>query len=175
MAEFQPAFDNTMDFEDPARHGKVTHDAGGRTRFGIANKFHPDLPEEFFTGPVKAALAEAEELMESEYWELMHLAAVEDQNVANKLFDMAVNMGTHQAGIYAQRACNAALQRDGVLALLVEDGKIGPMTLNMINALPAPYYIDLLKQFSESHYRHIAANHPDQAGNLNGWLKRAEA
>jgi hypothetical protein len=50
MADFKPAFLFTLQHEDSTRSGKVTIDAGGRTRFGIAEKFHPDLPEEFFTG-----------------------------------------------------------------------------------------------------------------------------
>jgi hypothetical protein len=50
MASFSPAFDFVMNDEDPHRKGKVTEDAGGQTRFGIAQKFHPELPEDFFTG-----------------------------------------------------------------------------------------------------------------------------
>lgn len=169
MAEFKPAFDRTMDFEDRHRTGKVTEDAGGRTRFGIAQKFHPDLPEEFFTGSIKQALADAEEMEEREYWNVMHLGEIESQDVANKLFDMAVNMGTHQAGIYAQRACNS--QNAG----LVEDGKLGPKSLAAINAIEPHAFYRLLCEFSEWHYRHIAANNPSQAGNLAGWLTRAEA
>jgi len=50
MADFKTAFLFTLQHEDSTRSGKVTVDAGGRTRFGIAEKFHPDLSEEFFTG-----------------------------------------------------------------------------------------------------------------------------
>lgn len=115
MADFKTAFLFTLQHEDSTYTGKVTVDAGGRTRFGIAEKFHPDLPEEFFTGPTEDALAEAEKIEESEYWGRMRLAEIENQNVANKLFDMGVNMGVRQAGVYAQRA-----------ARVVEDGVIGP-------------------------------------------------
>src|SRR5215831_10933204 len=101
MADFKTAFLFTLQHEDAARSGKVTIDAGGRTRFGIAEKFHPDLPEEFFTGPAEDALAEAEKIEEREYWDVMRLAEVENQNLANKLFDMGVNMGARQAAFYA--------------------------------------------------------------------------
>src|ERR1700757_2466650 len=120
MADFKTAFLLTLQHEDSTRSGKVTVDSGGRTRFGIAEKFHPDLPEEFFTEPAEDALAEAEKIEEREYWDAMRLAEVENQNVANKLFDMAVNMGVRQAAIYAQRAANAV--SDGRVA---EDGVIG--------------------------------------------------
>jgi len=112
MSTFAPAFDFVMNHEDPHRTGKVTEDAGGRTRFGIAQKFHPELPEEFFTGPAEDALKRAEEIMRRDYWQSMRLDEINNQNVANKLFDMAVNMGVHQAGVYAQRAVKWLLRND---------------------------------------------------------------
>ena len=124
MADFKTAFLFTLQHEDSTRSGKVTVDAGGRTRFGIAEKFHPDLPEEFFTGPAEDALAEAEKIEEREYWDTMRLAEVENQNVANKLFDMGVNMGVRQAAVYAQRAVNSQLQQSHVQQL-TEDGISG--------------------------------------------------
>jgi lysozyme family protein len=169
MADFKPAFLFTLQHEDSTRSGKVTVDAGGRTRFGIAEKFHSGLPEEFFTGPAENALAEAEKIEEREYWETLRLGEVEDQNVANKLFDMGVDMGVRQGAVYAQRAVNSQGRQ------LTEDGKIGPKTLAAINAIDPQIFYGLLCQFSAWHYRHIATNNPAQAVNLQGWLKRAEA
>jgi lysozyme family protein len=169
MADFKTAFLFTLQHEDSTRSGKVTVDAGGRTRFGIAEKFHPDLPEEFFTRPAEDALAEAEKIEEREYWNAMRLAEVENQNVANKLFDMSVNMGLRQAAVYAQRAANSQGQQ------LTEDGVIGSRTLAAINAIDPQTFYGLLCQFSAAHYRHIATNNPCQAVNLAGWLKRASA
>ena len=172
MADFKPAFAFVLQHEDSTRSGKVTVDAGGRTRFGIAEKFHPDLPEEFFTGPAEDALAEAEKIEEREYWDAMRLGEVENQNVANKLFDMGVNMGVRQAAFYAQRAANALVAVDVRLA---EDSVIGPRTLAAINAGDPIVYYQLLCQFSAAFYRHVAAVNPAQAVNLAGWMKRAEA
>lgn len=163
--------------EDPTRSGKVTVDAGGRTRFGIAARYHPDLPEDFFTGPAEEALEQTEKIEEREYWDAMRLGEVEDQNVANKLFDMAVNMGVHQASVYAQRGANYLAGRDaGATAeRLVEDGKIGARTLEKINAADPREFHQVLCELSAAHYRHIAAVNPEQAVNLRGWLKRADA
>jgi lysozyme family protein len=170
MADFKPAFAFVLRHEDPSRSGKVTEDAGGRTRFGIAGRFHPELPEEFFTGPAEEALAEGEKLEQQDYWQPMRLSEVKDQTVANKLFDMAVNMGERQAAIYAQRAANFLLSRG-----LAEDGSIGEKTLAAINEADPGEYRRVLCELSEEHYRHIAAVHPAQAVNLQGWLKRARA
>lgn len=164
MADFKPAFLFTLQHEDSTSSGNVTMDAGGRTRFGIAEKFHPDLPEEFFTGPAEDALAETEKIEEREYWDAMRLTEVESQNAANKLFDMAVNMGVRQASIYAQRA-----------ARVFEDGVIGTKTLAAINAANPIAYYQALCELSAAHYRHVAAVNPAQAVNLAGWLKRASA
>jgi lysozyme family protein len=178
MAEFKPAFDFVMAHEDPHRTGKVTEDAGGRTRFGIAQKFHPELPEAFFTGPAEDALKQAEEIMRGDYWRPMRLDEINNQNVANKLFDMAVNMGVHQAGVYAQRAANGIIQARGAQppsAALVEDGVIGEKSLAAVNALDPIAYYQLLCDFCRQHYIHVASNNPAQAANLQGWLKRAAA
>jgi lysozyme family protein len=172
MADFKPAFAFVLQHEDSTCSGKVTVDAGGRTRFRIAEKFHPDLPEEFFSGPAEDALAEAETIEQREYWEAMRLGKVENQKVANKLFDMSVNMGVRQASIYAQRAMNALVAVD---ARVAEDGVIGPKTLAAINAADPISYYQLLREFSAAYYRHVAAVNPAQAVNLAGWLKRAEA
>jgi len=171
MADFKAAFGFVLQHEDSTRSGKVTIDAGGRTRFGIAEKFHSDLPEEFFTGSAEEALAEAEKIEEREYWDVMRLVEVEDQNVANKLFDMGVNMGVLQAAVYAQRAANALAAAD---ARLAEDGVIGPRPLAAINAAGPMAYYQLLRQLSAAYYRHVAAVNPAQAVNLAGWMKRAE-
>jgi lysozyme family protein len=171
MADFKPAFEFVLQHEDATRSGKVTTDAGGRTRFGIAEKFHPDLPENFFDGSAEEALAEAEKIEEQEYWAPMRLAEVEDQNVAGKLLDMAVNMGVRQAAVYAQRALNGL----GAGPRLAEDGVIGEKTLAAINAARPIQFYHLLCELSTGHYRHVAAMNPAQAVNLAGWLKRAEA
>jgi lysozyme family protein len=179
MADFKPAFLFTLQHEDSTRSGKVTEDAGGRTRFGIAEKFHADLPEQFFTGPAEDALVEAEKIEEREYWDTLRLGEVENQNVANKIFDMGVNMGVRQAAVYAQRAVNSQLQQaqaqQSQVQQLEKDGNIGPKTLAAMNAIDPQSFYGLLCQFSVWHYRHIATNNPAQAVNLAGWLKRAEA
>src|SRR5260370_22874537 len=95
-----------MKQEDPDLSGVVTVDAGGRARFGIAQKFHPELPESVFDGPAEEAPATAERIEEHDYWNPMRLNEIENQNIANKLFDMGVNMGIHQAEHLLQRALN---------------------------------------------------------------------
>jgi len=196
MSDFAPAFERTMQFEDAPNHpGKVTHDAGGRTRFGIAGRFHPALPEEFWTGPADEARAQAEEIELEQYWKPLNLDGIDDQAIASKIFDMAVNMGASQAAVLAQRAVNFLLAIGGAQAPftggaqpppaeaglvpavthLTEDGVIGPKTLEQVNRFDPEQVLKTLRAFSEGHYRHIAAVNPAQAVNLDGWLRRAAA
>ncbi|HEY2393879.1 MAG TPA: glycosyl hydrolase 108 family protein [Candidatus Angelobacter sp.] len=171
MADFKPAFAFVLQHEDAVRAGKVTVDAGGRTRFGIAEKFHPELPEDFFSGPAEDALLTAEKIEEDQYWKPMRLDEIGNQAVANKLLDMAVNMGVRQAAVYAQRAVNMLAGS----ARLAEDGVMGARTLAVVNAVNSDAYEQRLCELSVAHYRHVAAVNPAQAVNLRGWLKRAEA
>jgi lysozyme family protein len=185
MAGFKEAFANTLKFEDAHLSGKITVDVGGRTRFGIAEKFHQDLPKEFFTGSAEDALAEAEQIEQSGYWDRMRLSELADQEVANKLFDMAVNMGVHQAAVLAQRAANGllhgafpvaqSLPLGGTVNRLTEDGVIGAKTLAALNSLDPVRTLQALRDLSADFYRHVASINPAQAGNLEGWLRRAEA
>jgi lysozyme family protein len=176
MADFKPAFAFVLLHEDATRSGKVTVDAGGRTRFGIAEKFHPDLPEEFFTGPAEDALQVAGKMEEHDYWDAMRLSEIEDQNVANKLLDMGVNMGVRQATLYSQRAANALAGNARITTDDVkDDGVMGEKTLAAVNAAAPVAYRQMLCELSAAHYQHVAAANPMQAVNLKGWLARAEA
>src|SRR5258708_6271440 len=173
MSNFKEAFDLTMKQEDARLSGVVTVDAGGRTRFGIAQKFHPDLPESFFDGPTEDALARSEEIYKHDYWDPMRLGEIANQNLANKLMDMGINMGTHQAGHLVQRALNALVSSSG--GVLVEDGKIGDHTITAINAADPIQLHHILAEISKKFYPHIPSNNPPKPPHLNGWLKRAES
>ena len=147
MSTFPAAFEFVMNHEDPQRSGKVTEDAGGRTRFGIAQKFHPELTPEFFSGPAEEALKQAKEILRRDYWDRMRLSDVSNQNVANKLFDMAVNMGVHQAGVYAQRAANGLISAQVALPSAVEQRSLSAAATansgDSRNAASADPYADL--------------------------------
>ena len=86
-------------------------------------------PRNFLPGRRKTHWLKRRRLKNANTGAPMRLAEVENQNVANKLFDMGVNMGVRQAAVYAQRAVNPSHGRQ-----LTEDGNIGPKTLAAINA-----------------------------------------
>jgi lysozyme family protein len=173
MADFAPAFEFLMDHEDRHRSGMVTEDNGGRTRFGIAEKYHKDLPVDFYSCPNENALIIAEQIANSEYWSRIRAAEIESQPVATKLLDMAFDMGVREASILAQRAVNGLLM--GSRSTVGVDGVIGDKTIAGINRCVPADMVETLCNLSKVFYYQAAANNPiAQARNLDGWLDRAE-
>lgn len=173
MAEFKPAFKFMLSHEDAVRSGVVTRDEDGRTRFGICEKFHPHLPEGFWTGPADAALVQAELIYQIEYWNPLFLDRVVDQAVASKLFDMCVPMGSKEAATLAQRAANGLLLGSSKAPAI--DGRIGPQTIAALNACPPANLVEALCNLSKIFFCEVAAKNPAKQKDLKGWLNRAAA
>ena len=88
MADFNIAIEIILPLEgglvdDPA-------DPGGLTNFGIALTRHPDLTADFIRNMTRE---EAIEIYRKQYW-TEFLSSVNDQRIANALFDIRVNEGS---------------------------------------------------------------------------------
>jgi len=165
MADFKKAIEFVLRHEDANLSGEITHDSGGTTKFGISQRAHPNVDIE------SLSLIETEKIYRDEYWSTIRGDEIRDDNVAAKLLDMAVNMGSHQAVVLCQRALN-------VLALhqaIKEDGILGRMTLAALNAADPQLLLIVVRSFCEEFYRHIAAVNPEYHKYLHGWLLRANA
>ena len=170
MTNFDEALAFVLRNEDPHLSGVVTEDSGGRTRFGIAERFHPDLGHDFYAGPPEAALRTAREVYRFEYWKPIRGDEIRDQQVATKMLDMAVNMGVRQAIVLCQRALN------GCSAFQVaEDGLLGSRTMAAINRCDAAALLIHLREMCAAFYQQLAAMRPEMRAYLNGWLSRARA
>jgi lysozyme family protein len=157
MADFQKALAYTLKHEggwsdDP-------DDPGGATNFGItlatARRFGVKTKEE-----LRAISKErVAEIYEAGYWKF---GGIENQRVATKLFDMAVNMGPDAA---ARLLCRALW--------LVPDGRLDAATVGIANAADSDELLARLCKESENHYRAIVKRRPASVKFLKGWLKRA--
>ncbi len=170
MANFDEALAFVLRNEDPHLSGVVTEDSGGRTRFGIAERFHPNLGHDFYAGPPEAALRTAREIYRYEYWKPICGDDIEDQRVADKLLDMSVNMGARQAIVLCQRALNGS-----TTFTLDEDGVLGEQTLAAINQCDPDLLLIHLRESSEDFYQQLSAKRPSSRQYLRGWLARARA
>lgn len=82
MADAKTAIEFVMREDHETLSGKVTEDVGGRTRFGIAERWHPEVTATgFYEAPVPVAMAQAEAIYDNGYWLPMNGAAVVSQYV----------------------------------------------------------------------------------------------
>jgi lysozyme family protein len=114
--------------------------------------------------------ADAEAIYRKNYWDKIKGDEIRVQSIAEAVMDHAVNAGTYQATLDAQRALKS-------LGLnLTLDGGFGPMTLNAINKVDSftflPHYVNNRVRF----YSALAAKNPEKFGKfLKGWYKRAKS
>jgi type VI secretion system secreted protein VgrG len=173
MADAETAISFVMLQEDETLSGKVTDDAGGKTRLGIAEKFHPVLAmTDFYTCPVAEALPIARKMYLTGYWAPMNGNPITSQDLANRLLSFCINMGTETAVMILQQSLNTF---GGCLAV---DGEPGPATIAAINSVCAAQEAALMTEWRNrlsQHYQAIVAANPAQAGELKGWLNRVAA
>lgn len=166
MADVQVAIDYVLSWEDTTLSGKITVDPGGRTRYGIAEKFHPELTNCLFYGSMGqiAALQIARGIYETSYCEPLCIAEISNQDVANKLLSLGVNTGLIPA---------VRMLQDAVC--VVGDGRIGPLTLHALDLAEPEKVLADLRTEAESYYEDLVEKNPNYEVYKAGWLRRAAA
>jgi lysozyme family protein len=112
--------------------------------------------------------AQAKALYKGEFWDHASFEKLPNQNLANYLFDMAINMGISPAIKCLQRACWAVKKDRNILH---DDGIMGPLTLSMAHECGF-YLLPVLRAERAGLYRVITEQHPPQREFLDGWLNR---
>jgi lysozyme family protein len=159
--KFLKAFDYLMNHE--GGYSKDPKDAGGETKYGISKRSYPHLNIKDLTQD------QAKKIYFCDFWMKCKCENIEDENIAAKFFDLAVNMGIPQAVKLIQRALRAAETQ------VVEDGIIGSITLKAINEADSTDLLAALKSEAAGFYRLIANANPSQQRFIDGWLRRAYA
>jgi len=117
-------------------------DSGGETNHGItatlANDYRAKLVSMFkWDGTMKNLNIDmAYWLYETHFWNRLYADDLLKRHplFADKLFDMAINMGVTTAGSYFQQVLNANNNQGTLYADLKVDGWIGPTTLKALDA-----------------------------------------
>ena len=167
MANIDDAIDSVLAWEDPGLTGLVTTSpAGYRTRFGIDERFHPGLTNCLFYGSMgsTAAVAVAKGVYRKEYCQPLCIAEIVDQQIANKLLSLGVNIGV----VPAAKMLQDALSVEG-------DGRIGPLTLGALDLANPQKVLDDLRREAELYYECLVERDPRLEMYLKGWERRAEA
>jgi lysozyme family protein len=160
MADFEPAVTITLQHEGGFYHNPVTGEIvnhGITLKFVQGSGYKPDADEAFIQN---LSTAQATAIYETYFWNANHLGSINDQSLANKVFDLTVNMGPSALKLL-QSAVNCAA-----------DGVLGPISIAQINARDPLELLAQYKALATQRYTQIATGNPQLAGDLTGWLAR---
>lgn len=165
--------------------GYVNHkaDPGGATNFGVSLRFllsvEPDLINygldfdfdndgDIDADDIKAMTEQdAREVYFRFFWQRYGYKRIYDLDIATKVFDMCVNMGSKQAHKLVQRACRA----DG--QVLVDDGVMGPNSFKAVNACQPLILLGAIRTEQKHFYLGLIDKKPAFAEFREGWIRRA--
>lgn len=162
------------------------NDRGGETYKGIARNFHPrwsgwPIIDAYRKHAKFEAALEKDAILQKlvrafykeNYWNALSLDYVAHQETATELFDTGVNMGTGVAGIFLQTALNVNNKNGKEYPDLKMDGKVGPVTIQTLNAHKRPMEIlKLLNIQQGAKYIDICMANPSQEIFMTSWLSR---
>ena len=167
MADVKVAIDYMLGWEDSTLSGVITTNQNGlKTRFGIDQTFHPELNNcLFFTtmGQI-AALAVARNVYEKSYAAPLCIAEMPNQDIANKVLSLGVNVGVTEAAKMLQEAL-----------LVPGDGRIGTLTLGALDRADPEITLSRLRAEAELYYDELIERNPALQVYRAGWLRRAAA
>jgi len=173
MAEYAKAFGQTMKAEggyanDPA-------DPGGETYKGIARKMNSKWDGWVLVDRMKkdksfpANLDSNSQLQESiktfyevNYWDKIRGDEIKNQDIAESIFDFAVNAGTITSAKLAQITVNSE-----------PNGVIGPEVIEMINEDEPRAFLALFTLNKIARYVSICEKRKESKKYFYGWVKRA--
>lgn len=191
MADFKTAYTKTAVVE--GGYANDPDDRGDETYKGIARKMDPTWKGWPIIDDIKRrvpnsaahinAAAEGNGQLQGtvidyykrNYWDVLNLDHIEDQRVANELYDTGVNMGIGRAGLFFQRVLNAMNRNGSLFSDLKLDGQVGPNTLTAFNALSASDKIfvwRLLNCLQGEKYISICEANPVQEKFMRSWASR---
>lgn len=157
MASFEIALEKLFKLEG---HDKITDDPtdrGGQTKFGISKAAYPhlDIP--------RITKAQATEIYRRDFWDKIKGDSLNNQAMAERIFNMAVHAHPITASKLAQVAIGSTV---------VPDGNIGPLTLVALNKVQPEFFALSYTLLCVTRYVAICRKDPSQKKYLLGWLNR---
>lgn len=184
MASFDIAYKITSDHE--GLYSNNPNDRGAETYRGISRRYYPtwngwliiDRYKRLTGFPSnindnKALEEQVYSFYKKNFWDVNKLDQIEDQKIANELYDTGVNMGYRVAAEFLQRSYNLLSKNESSYKKIVVDGAIGSKTLHAINNHTKPDRIlKVLNILQGARYISICEKDPDQEVFFAGWISR---
>ena len=136
-------------------------DPGGETKYGITKRSYPELTIAALTREDAIAI------YYRDFYSKYGYGRLNDEAVATKVFDMAVNMGPETAHRLLQEAL-VFLGYD-----IAVDGIIGPQTIGAANRADPGRLLRVLRWKAAERYFRLVEQRPQSRAFLLGWLRRA--
>lgn len=168
MAQYESALQMVL-FHEGTDFSDNPSDSGGPSRYGISLRFYKSKVQPDATAETIKNLTvnDAASIYENYFWNRAPFAEIQSQALANRVFDLAVNMDITPAIHCLQLAVNDC--KDDPIPL---DGILGVKTLNAVNSIPEQnLYIQLITR-AMMYYRNIVIKNPKNEIFLSGWLNR---
>jgi lysozyme family protein len=159
------------------------NDSGGETNWGITVS---EARANAYFGPMATMPRQiAYDIYHRKYWVasgLQNLSTV-DIKIAERLLDIAVNMGLYRAGEFCQRLLNALNRNERDYKDLRVDAKIGPATCAALRAFlharpgkdtvsnATEVFLKGLRAMQGNFYIELAERRPKDEEFLFGWLR----
>lgn len=170
MADFEPAVQLTLQNEGGFFHNQVT---GEVVNYGVTLAFasgcgYCSATDDAFIQNLTQQQAIG--IYKTRFWDPHNLGSINDQNLANKTFDLTVNMGPGDKNVEGALTLlqHAVCDCGGNCAI---DGILGPQSIAGINALDAAQLLTAYRARAKTRYEQIAQN-PKLASDLPVWLAR---
>jgi len=188
MAQFSISYRKTSGHE--GGYADNLNDRGGETYRGIARKRHPDwegwqivdrlklesdFPKNLEIDPDISNLVV--KFYHDNFWTAINGDVIQQQEIADELYDTGVNMGVVAAIKILQNSLNILNKNQTLYKDISEDGKIGQQTLGAISAFLATRKLEfLLKVVNVAQgcrYLQLLQD-PSQEGFALSWFNRVE-
>jgi lysozyme family protein len=186
MADFETARKITAHHEGGYANNPA--DTGGETMFGVSRNNFKDWPGWEIVDQIKAAnprtyvavlnnhsqlKEQARAFYKAVFWDCYRADQIQNQAIANELFDTGVNMGQSRAATFLQRAINVTNNRGKRSPDVVVDGKVGPATIAALNAHTKPALVfKVLNGLQCAAYVSFAESKESQEQFMESWLSR---
>lgn len=163
MADFTKAFSKMIRNEGGYALTNIGNDHGGQTYAGISRRAHPDWDGWKAIDRGQTPRTElVRDLYRERYWMPIRGEEIQNQSVAETIFDFAVNAGVKTASKLAQ-----------IVVGTEPDGVIGPITINAINKAGTESFLPRYTLAKIARYAEIVRRDQSQRKFLLGWVSRA--